>query len=256
MMRQILLITDGCSNVGMNPAAAAAFAKAEGIVVNVVGVLDNGRFGEQGQREIEEIAEAGGGMSRIVATRQLSQTVQMLTRKTIAHTLHQVVHKELKQILGAESPDQPLEKLPPAQRAEVVEVMDRMGEQLSLRVALIIDASASMRFKLEAVRDAIQDLMLSLQAREGKSEIAVFHFPGKREHVKCDLHWSAHLHKANELFQKLNMRGTTPTGPAIIEVVEFFNRFKELHKGYEEERIQLAGSSSTEKDGILGDYVV
>lgn len=258
MMKQILLITDGCSNVGMDPAAAAAFAKSEGIVVNVVGVVDSGEFGIQGTKEIEEIAEAGGGMSRIVSTQKLAQTVQMMTRKTVAHTLHQVVHKELSQILGQTSSATRIEELPPNQRAEVVEVMDQMGEQMALRVALLIDASASMRPKLESVRDAIQDLMLSLQAREGQSEIAVFHFPAKRENVKCDMTWSTHIQKANDLFKKINMRGTTPTGPAITDAIEYFKEsgshpsLKE--DGHVEDRGQRKGSLPP-RDGMLGDYV-
>ncbi len=42
-MKQIILITDGCSNVGISPVIAAAHAKAEGIVVHVVGIADTGR---------------------------------------------------------------------------------------------------------------------------------------------------------------------------------------------------------------------
>lgn len=59
-MRQILLITDGCSNVGVSPVVAAAHAKEEGITVNVIGVVDQGELGMLGAEEIREIAEAGG----------------------------------------------------------------------------------------------------------------------------------------------------------------------------------------------------
>ena len=38
-MKQIMLITDGCSNVGESPVMAAALARQEGITVNVVGVV-------------------------------------------------------------------------------------------------------------------------------------------------------------------------------------------------------------------------
>lgn len=47
-MKQILLITDGCSNVGPSPVLAAAEAQEEGITVNVVGVIDYGTIGEPG----------------------------------------------------------------------------------------------------------------------------------------------------------------------------------------------------------------
>lgn len=60
-MKQILLITDGCSNVGISPVIAAAQAKAEGIVVNVIGLLNEHEIDEMGADEIQEIARAGGG---------------------------------------------------------------------------------------------------------------------------------------------------------------------------------------------------
>ena len=66
MMRQIIFVTDGCSNEGMSPVVAAAHALAEGIVVNVIGVMEQGELGQKGTAEISEIAKAGGGISRIV----------------------------------------------------------------------------------------------------------------------------------------------------------------------------------------------
>lgn len=237
MMKQILLITDGCSNVGMNPAAAAAHAYSEGIVVNVIGVVDGGDLGEQGTKEIYEIAEAGGGMSRIVTAEQLAQTVQMMTRKTITHTLHQVVQKELRHIIQETDgnseeryPTNQLDQLPPAKRAEIVRVMDDLGETTPLRVALLVDASASMHPKLQAVQEAIEDLMLSLHAREGKSELAIFHFPGKSEPASRDIDWTTDLGRTRGWFQKLLMQGTTPTGPAIMQAVSYFEQNSANHE--------------------------
>ncbi len=71
-LKQILLITDGCSNQGEDPVAMAALAREQGVAVNVVGVLD--RFDTQEDRalrEVEEIARAGGGISQIVQTLSL-----------------------------------------------------------------------------------------------------------------------------------------------------------------------------------------
>ena len=48
----ILLITDGCSNMGLSPVLAAAEALEEGITVNVVGVIDYGTIGELGSRRL------------------------------------------------------------------------------------------------------------------------------------------------------------------------------------------------------------
>ncbi|WP_270167101.1 vWA domain-containing protein [Paenibacillus sp. SYP-B4298] len=221
-MKQILLITDGCSNVGMNPVTAAAHAYAEGITVNVVGVLDQGDLGESGATEINEIAKAGGGLSRLVHTKELARTVQMMTRKTVMHTIQSAVHKELKHVLG----DGSLEALPPDKRGEVVRVMDELGESAPLRVALLIDASASMKSKLQAVEEAIKDLMLSLQSRQGDSELCVFHFPGGRsgEDSALDLGWTRSLKDIPSLFSRLQMQGTTPTGPALMEVIDFYRK--------------------------------
>ncbi|MBJ9993356.1 MULTISPECIES: vWA domain-containing protein [Paenibacillus] len=245
-MKQILLITDGCSNVGASPVMAAAHALQEGITVNVAGVIDYGTIGELGSLEIAEIAKAGGGVSRIVGTRQLAQTMQMMTRKTVVQTIQQAVNKELKTILG----DGSLEELPPQQRSQVVQVVDELTETTPLQVALLIDASASMKPKLAAVEDAIRDLMLSLQAREGLSELAVFHFPGRNsgEDAVMDSDWIQDLAGVRNLFQRIQMKGATPTGPAILKVIDFF-RYGTLDG-------QTWRGNDGEGEGMLGDYVV
>lgn len=237
-MKQILLITDGCSNVGMSPIVAAAHAKSEGIAVNVVGVVDHGELGEYGASEIHEIARAGGGLSRLVQAKELAQTVQMMTRKTVVQTIQLAVQRELQSVLGNDS----IEALPPEKRGEVVKVMDELTETSGLQVALLIDASASMRPKLASVEEAIHDLMLSLQARAGKSEIAVFHFPGsKQEDCVLSLDWTTHLKGVHSIFPKLHMSGTTPTGPALMKVVEHFIE---------------SSSQRKEMDGMIGDDVI
>lgn len=238
-MKQILLITDGCSNVGISPVVAAAHALSEGIAVNVVGVIDQGEFGEFGTSEITEIAKAGGGMSRIVSTKQLSQTVQMLTRITVAHTIEQAVNKQLQNILGGGT----IQSLPPEERSRVVQVMDDLGESAELQIALLIDASASMKPKLASVEEAIRDLILSLQSRQGSSRISVFHFPGEASRdaeVEMDIDWTNEVQHMKKIFNRLTMRGTTPTGPALFKVVDFF----------------LDTKGTISKGGMLSDYVV
>lgn len=249
-MNQILLITDGCSNVGESPVTAAAQAWAEGIYVNVIGVVDEGAIGEHGAAEINEIARAGGGMSRIVGSRQLSQTVQMMTRQTVAGTIRQAVNQELQQLFGLSS----VAALPPAKRAEVVQVMNELEETAELRVALLIDTSASMKPKLHAVEEAIHDLALSLQARVGQSSIAVFHFPGEDGHSPCSLDsgWTPSAGSLPALFSRIRMKGTTPTGPALLQVVDYYREtYGKINK---ENR-----NSPQERDdsgGMRSDYVV
>lgn len=245
-VKQILLITDGCSNVGQSPVMAASFARQHGITVNVVGIVDYGTIGELGAKEIQEIAIAGGGMSRLADTKQLAKTMQMMTRKTVVQTIQHAVNKELKQILGSDS----MEALPPEKRAEVVEVMDELTETSPLDVALLIDASASMKPKLAAVEEAIRDLMLSLGAREGESRLAVFHFPGKHsgENAVLDMDWTSEIDQVRSLFKRLVMRGATPTGPALQQVIDFL-RYGTLNA----QQVELGEDGAGE--GILSDYV-
>ncbi|WP_150275626.1 vWA domain-containing protein [Paenibacillus tepidiphilus] len=249
-MKQILLITDGCSNVGESPVLAAGYAWREGIAVNVIGVVDEGTIGELGSREIADIAKAGGGLSRIVGTPQLAQTVQMLTRKTVVQTIQQAVNKEVHKILGESS----LTQLPPEQRSQMVSVVDELTETSPLRVALLIDASASMKPKLAAVEDAVRDLALSLEARKGRSEIAVFHFPGRSggEDAQLDLDFTGQIGQVRSLFPKLKMRGATPTGPAIFRVIEAFKGSGST----DEPRALLTGKEHDDREGMIGGYVV
>lgn len=250
-MNQILLITDGCSNVGESPVTAAAQALAEGITVNVAGVVDEGTIGEHGAREIAEIARAGGGMSRIVASRHLSQTVQMMTRQTVAGTIRQAVNHELKQLFGLDS----VSDLPPERRGEVVRVMEEMEETATLRVALLIDTSASMKPKLHAVEEAIRDLGLSLQARVGRSVVAVFHYPGEYGHLPCmlDCDWTSDMDRLSILFSRIRMKGATPTGPALLQVVDYY---RETYGKIKTELVDTPLIKRGDTGEVRGDYVV
>ncbi len=234
-LRQILLLTDGYSNHGEDPIAMASLAKEYGITVNVIGILDEDHLDENAQREIQEISAAGGGMSQIVYAKQLSQTVQMVTRKAMTQTLQGLINKELQHILGKEKT---LEDLPPDKRGEVIEVVDDLGETIHLQVLILIDTSASMEKKLPTVKEALLDLSLSLNARMGDNEFGVFVFPGHHENVDRVLDWTPNLKKLTSVFPKLVTGGLTPTGPALKQALEYFRekrkeRSKELGDGYD-----------------------
>jgi von Willebrand factor type A domain. len=218
-LRQILLITDGCSNTGEDPLAMAALAKEQGITVNVVGVIDRDRLDDRARREIEGIADRGGGISQIVYTRLLSRTVQMVTRQAMTTTLQSVVSQELKQILGKETE---LDDLPPEKRGEILEVVEDLQETADLEVVILIDKSGSMESKLPTVKEALYDLSLSLGARAGKNEYCLLAFPGKKETVERILDWTPRIESLSAGFSKITSGGLTPTGPAIREAIACF----------------------------------
>jgi Ca-activated chloride channel family protein len=247
-LRQILVVTDGCSNSGMSPVAAASLARDQGITVNVIGVIDKSEMGEKGEAEIREIAEAGGGLCDIVYPQQLAQTVQMLTRKAMTRTIHQVVNKELQEILG----DSGITELAPEKRVQVAGMVDELGEKSSLHVVMLVDTSGSMKPKLSAVQQAIHDFSISLRSRSGQSRMAVCTFPGKQKFLEVRIPWTEQVEQAHQLTGDLAMSGITPTGPAIVEAIALFEQTQlpqRLSDRYRE------ASEEDDADGTLRDHV-
>ncbi|MGC5326811.1 VWA domain-containing protein [Brevibacillus sp. SYSU BS000544] len=248
-LRQILVVTDGCSNVGISPVAAATLAREQGITVNVIGIVERDELGEQGEKEIKEMASAGAGLSDIVYPTQLAQTVQMLTRKAMTRTIHHVVNKELKEILGTAA----VEELSPEKRMQVAGMVDDLGERSDLEVVMLVDTSSSMKSKLHAVQQAIHDFSISLQSRSGGSKMMVCTFPGKHKHIDVRIPWTQQVEKAHQLTAGLAMSGITPTGPAIVEAIALFNHV-ELPESLNE-RYRLENRANDDDKGFLQDHV-
>lgn len=221
-LRQILLITDGCSNRGEDPVAVAALAYEQGITVNVIGIMEQNESEEtSGLREVEDISESGGGISQLVYPAALSQTVQMVTKQAMTQTIQGFVNKELASILGA---DESLESVEPEKRGEIMEVVEDMGETCQLEVLVLVDTSASMYHKLATVKEALIDLSISLNARVGNNLFSMYQFPGKRSDIEPIMKWSPNLDKMYETFPKLASGGITPTGPALQEAMYQFGK--------------------------------
>ncbi|WP_090872788.1 VWA domain-containing protein [Oceanobacillus limi] len=221
-LKQILLITDGCSNKGEDPAATAALAHQQGITVNVIGILDDDQTEDpEGLQEVEDIALSGGGVSQLVYKQALSQTVQMVTKQAMTQTLQGFVNTELKQILGSE---QSMEDLEPEKRGEIMEVVEDLGETCDLEVLVLIDTSASMNDKLPTVKEALIDLSISLNSRIGRNRFSIYSFPGKRKDIDKVFDWSPKLDAVSTVFPKLTSGGITPTGPAIREAMYQFGK--------------------------------
>lgn len=231
-LRQILLITDGRSNSGVSPIEAAKKAFSQGIVVNVIGVLhaDQSELDPEFQ-EIEQIARAGGGVSQVVYKENLSQTVQAVTKQAMSQTLQGFVHQELKHIFGTE---RELVDIEPEKRGEVMEVVEDLGEACELDVFVLVDTSASMRDKLLTVKEALLDLSMNLDARSGRNHFAIYQFPYKRETIGVIHDWAERLAEVSVIFPKLVSSGMTPSGPAIMEAINQFNRLEVSEWMYDE----------------------
>lgn len=224
-LQQILLITDGCSNVGTNPVEVARMASAHGIAINVIGIVDGGSLGSKGVTEVQNIATAGGGMHRVVEMRQLAQTMQMMTRYTMQITIQKVVNQELQTLIGKE-----LQDLSPDKRIEVAHLIDKAGEEAELRLVLLLDVSASMRDKLPQVREAIHDLELSIEARKGNHQVAVMVYPDRGQAARIISDFSEKTGLAS-IGNELTAAGGTPTGPALHQAIQLFVHGKELQLG-------------------------
>lgn len=228
-LRQILLITDGCSNQGEDPVATASLAHEQGITVNVIGILEDDQLEETDSlREVEDIALSGGGVSQLVYKQALSQTVQSVTKQAMTQTMQGFVNQELQQILGK---GQTLEDVEPEKRGEIMEVVEDMGETCDLEVLVLVDTSASMYDKLPTVKEALIDLSISLNARIGRNRFAICRFPAKRKTMEKILDWSPALDTISSIFPKLTSGGVTPTGPAIREAMYQFSK-KSLRRSF------------------------
>lgn len=221
-LRQILLLTDGCSNHGENPVRIAKQAFKAGVTVNVIGILEDYETEEShGFQEVSAIAKAGGGVSQIVYQEDLSKTVQSVTRQAMTQTLQGFVQEELSQIFGKK---QTLTEIEPEKRSEVIEVVENLGETCDLDVFILVDTSASMTSKLETVKGALIDLTVNLHARMGDNLFCVHQFPKGRQ-VSALVHdWAPELGSISHIFPKLITGGMTPTGPAMKQALQAFSR--------------------------------
>src|SRR5690625_4875235 len=233
-LRQILLLTDGCSNSGESPVKSAAHAFKNGITVNVIGILDDYQNEmDSGFEEVEDIARAGGGISQIVYKEDLSHTVQAVTKQAMTQTLQGFVNKELTNIFGNQ---QTIEEIEPEKRGEVMEVIEDLGETSKLEVLILVDTSASMHDKLLTVKGALIDLSINLHARVGENRFAIYQFPANQRTIDSIHDWSSKLDSISVIFPKLVTGGVTPTGPAIREAMYQFGKMElkgKLYRGEE-----------------------
>lgn len=211
IIRQMIIITDGRSNIGINPVEAAAKAKAAGITVSAIGIIDNEGKGEEDVMEVEAISKAGGGLADYCYLQDLGMTLQAMTQKTVNHTLECIVSKQLKNIIGED-----ITNIEPQSRMKIVEFVENYGDRVDLLYAIVLDTSKSMTNKLETAKKCILDLMEALKNRKGVSRLALISYPGDNGNsinIACD--FTTDIGVLREGLKLLKARGGTPTGPAI-----------------------------------------
>lgn len=211
-IRQVIVITDGRSNIGINPIEAAKLAAKLGIVVSTIGIINQNGEGDEGDiDELEGIAKAGGGLCEYTHLENLGMTVQVMTQKTAQKTIEQIVSKQLKSIIGVD-----INNLEPKSRFKIVDFIENYGDRINLKCVVAVDCSGSMGNKLDTAKRSLTDLLQNLKSRKGESRIAVVKYPGERGEaasVVCGFTDSTELLQ-NRLVT-MRAGGGTPTGPAI-----------------------------------------
>jgi Ca-activated chloride channel family protein len=217
MLKQIILISDGQSNVGSNPVSIAELALDKGIIVNTIGIIDNSH-NKTPIFELENIAEKGGGICELTDLAKLSETLSRVTIKSVYETVEEVVNNELKEIL-----DMDMKEMKPSERYKFVKIIDKIGDEIRLKCLILLDISGSMKRKIDIARKSIFELLMFLEERNGESQIGVMVFPGKVGYSELLCDFTSNIDELRSKVEIIEVGGTTPTGPAIEEAIKIFN---------------------------------
>ncbi|AIS53267.1 hypothetical protein TKV_c21340 [Thermoanaerobacter kivui] len=164
ILKQITVVTDGKSNIDENSAEAVKEAREKGIIVNAIGILpeENSLCAQQ----IIEIAKNGEGTYDIVPIEFLRKSLMMVTQKSVQMTLHKAVNSELKNILGKS-----LEEINPNVRVQIVDYIERLTDNIDLKIAILMDANNIMKNRLDKSKISVVKLFKPLKGRKGKTDI-------------------------------------------------------------------------------------
>ena len=206
--KQIILVTDGESNEGVDPVLVAKGCGFKGIPVNPIGITD--RDSEESMTEIKEIAEASGGVWEHTDINKLDTAMSMLSMRSVYNTLEETVSKELKQIVGNE-----LEDMHPNSRKKIIDLIDRLGDNADIKCCVVIDCSASMKRKIDIAKSSALNLLRVLSSRSGNTEISVIGYPYKNEDYKVLCDFTNNIIDLEKGLQAIKIGGKTPTGMAL-----------------------------------------
>ena len=223
VIKQIILVTDGRSNIGGSPVNAAANAKEKGIIVSSIGIIDESGRDEEDVEEVEAIAKAGGGIADFCYLGDLGETLQALTQKTVNQTLECIVNKQLKSRVGVD-----ITEVEPESRIKLVDFIEKYGDRVNLECSIVLDTSKSMTCKLNMAKRCIVDLLNTLNCRKGEIKLSIITYPGMGYDV-CSVicPFTNDNVKLEESLKSVKARGGTPTGPALDMAVEYLLDLRE-----------------------------
>ncbi|MDF2592510.1 MAG: hypothetical protein K0S75_1976 [Clostridia bacterium] len=250
-IRQIIIITDGKSNIGISPIEAARQANKFGIVVSTIGIIgQDGDGNESDIEEVEGIAKAGGGLCEYTHLENLGMTVQVMTQKTAQKTIEQIVTRQLKSIIGVD-----INNLEPKSRFKIVDFIENFGDSINLKCAVILDTSGSMGSKLDTAKSSLIELLQSLNSRRGEGKIAVIKYPGYNDEaasVVCNFTDSKEL--LQNRLSSMRAGGGTPTGPAIEKACQLIMESNKYRQ--EEDNSKVQTKELSEGSEIIENYYV
>lgn len=219
ILKQIILITDGKSNRGTSPINSALVASQGGITVSTIGIMDRNSETEEEFEEIRGIAKAGNGIYDLSYIENLSQTLHMLTQKTVNKTIGQVVNNQLKDLIGDD-----LTSIEPSRRSQFIDYIEDFSNEVDLKICILLDCSGSMKNKLPQALNSLEDLIKSLEVRSGNTDIGVVGFPGKfKNDVFTLVDFDEPCTDIRNKIKDIKVRGITPTGPAIEYAIKYMH---------------------------------
>lgn len=226
MIKQIIIVTDGCSNIGGNPALAASRARQQGITVNIIGIMDQKNQEEKSFDEIVSIAEAGGGNHEYTYIDNLYQTIHSLSYKTVSNTIQEAVNQQLRELMS-----QDLNEMPPSSRSKLLNYIDDYSDEIPICCCIIMDYSGSMARKIQSARHSIFDILDSLKNRKGTVYLSILAYPGDiLKDCKVLLDFDESKEDMKRRLYQLQARGGTPTAAAIEFAINHIEEFLNIKK--------------------------
>lgn len=209
VLNQLIIISDGQSNVGPEPSSIAELAFNKNIRVNTIGIIDSSRSTDS-IFELENIAKRGGGICELTKLDNLSETLSRVTINSIYDSIEKVVSSELKELIDAD-----LYELSPNDRNKIITMIDKIGNEVELKCLILLDTSGSMKKKIDIARKSVLELLMFLNERKGENFIGFMTFPGQNGHYQLLCDFTKDTEELKEKINHIDIGGTTPTGYAI-----------------------------------------